>query len=186
MKQDIAVYLTDSFIDFSGKEHKIVACALSQSPQTPDLKIGWVDENDHLDSTDAIYHNVYRMVTIGIAICNPEDNYDEEAGKRIAYNKAANVESLPRIYVTSKGIITRELVDAFLKQQVRFFKENPATFISGYEQAKERFLKIQATHAAVVNLTAEEQICFDMAVRGVDLSKYTNLAKEYLKDNRHD
>lgn len=184
MKQDIAVYLTDSFVDFEGKEHQIVACALSQSPETQDLKIGWVDEGI-IDEDGDLYHSVYRMVTIGIAICNPIDKYDIETGKRIARHKAENIEDLPRIYTTSKGIITSELVLAFLKQQIRFFKENPGTFIAGYDKAKERFLKQQATHEAIAKLTAEEQICFDLAVRGVDLSKYSDLAKIYLKENKH-
>lgn len=184
MKQDIAVYLTDSFVDFEGKEHQIVACALSQSPETQDLKIGWVDEGI-IDESGDLYHSVYRMVTVGIAVCNPIDKYDIETGKRIARHKAENIEDLPRIYTTSKGIITNELVLAFLKQQIRFFKENPGTYIAGYDKAKERFLKHQATHEAISKLTAEEQICFDMAVRGVDLSKYSDLAKIYLKENKH-
>ena len=184
MKQDIAVYLTDSFVDFEGKEHQIVACALSQSPETQDLKIGWVDEGI-IDEDGDLYHSVYRMVTIGIAVCNPIDKYDIETGKRIARHKAENIEDLPRIYTTSKGIITSELVHAFLKQQIRFFKENPGTFIAGYDKAKERFLNRKTVESTIQTLTPEERVVFDMAVRGVDLSKYSDLAKIYLKENKH-
>ena len=125
------------------------------------------------------------MVTIGIAVCNPIDQFDFETGKRIARHKAENIEDLPRIYTTSKGIITSELVLAFLKQQIRFFKENPGTYIAGYDKAKERFLKQQATENDIQNLTQEERVVFDMAVRGVDLSKYSDLAKTYLKEKKH-
>lgn len=46
MKQDVATYLMDSFIDFAGKEHKIIACALSQTPEASDytLRVGWVNK----------------------------------------------------------------------------------------------------------------------------------------------
>ena len=33
MKQDIAEYLVDSFVDFKGAIHQVVLCALSQSPR---------------------------------------------------------------------------------------------------------------------------------------------------------
>ena len=36
MKQDIAEFLVDSFIDYKGDEHKIVLCALSQTPESSD------------------------------------------------------------------------------------------------------------------------------------------------------
>ena len=122
MKQDIATYLVDSFIDYAGKEHKLVACALSQTPEDSDhtLKVCWLNSEDGALCNANIYHNVYRLVTIGVAVCNPEDNFDEETGKKIAYNKAANIEYAPRIYTTNRGVITKELVDTFLKQQVQF------------------------------------------------------------------
>lgn len=186
MKQDIAVYQTDSFVDFEGKEHKIVACALSQSPSSPFLKVGWVNEDDCLDDTDALYHNIYRMVTIGIAICNPDDEYNEEAGKRIARNKAANIENLPRIYATDKGIITKELVDAFLKQQIRFFKENPGTLIPGYDEAQRNRNHLQNVQREIEQMSDSEKTAFDLAVRGVDLSRFTTLAKVYKKGLKND
>ena len=66
MKQDIATYLVDSFIDYAGKEHKIVACALSQSPEsdTHILMTGWVDNNDGIDTNDTLCEEVYRLSTI--------------------------------------------------------------------------------------------------------------------------
>ena len=82
MKQDIATYLVDSFIDYAGKEHKLVACALSQTPEDSNhaLKVCWVDSEDKALNGANIYHDVYRLVTIGIAVCNPEDNFNEETG----------------------------------------------------------------------------------------------------------
>lgn len=183
MKQDIATYLVDSFVDFEGKEHKFVACALSQSPNNEDdtLKIGWVDEFNEMDLNNSLCHDVYRLVTIGIAICNPEDEFNEEAGKKIAFSKAANIESLPRIYTPNKGVITGELVDTFLKQQVKFFKENPETLIKGYTKAKEAYETRQNAQKAIEKLTDEEKTVFDLAVKGFDFAKYVDLARIYVR-----
>lgn len=182
MKQDIATYLVDSFIDFEGKEHKFVACALSQSPEGDDrLMVGWADDFDKLNSDEELYHEVYRLVTIGFAVCNPTDEFDEEKGKKIAYNKAANKEDLPRLYTPCKGVITKELVDVFLKQQIQFAKENPEILIKGYDVAKRSYEITQEAKQTIANLNAEEQVVFNLATKGFDFSKYINLAKIYVK-----
>ena len=186
MKQDIATYLVDSFIDYAGKEHKLVACALSQTPEDSDhtLKVCWLNSEDGALCNANIYHNVYRLVTIGVAVCNPEDNFDEETGKKIAYNKAANIEYAPRIYTTNRGVITKELVDTFLKQQVQFIKENPEKVITGYLKAKADYEALEAAKKEIDNLSDDERVAFNLAVNGGDLSKYTDLAKVYNKKLR--
>ena len=82
MKQDIATYVVDSFIDFEGKEHKFVACALSQSPESDDsrLMVGCTDDFDKMNSKEDLYHEVYRLVTVGFSVCNPIDKFDEVKG----------------------------------------------------------------------------------------------------------
>lgn len=174
MKQDIAAYLVDSFTDFLGKEHKIVACALSHSPSS---NVTIKTMHDPEETIDYSEKDVYRTVAIGIAVCNPTDTFDVEVGKRIAYYKAANKTDIPRIYVTDKGIITKELVETFLKQQVRFCKENPELLIPGYNQAKTAHEQKVALCKEVENLTPNEKVIFDLAVSGFDFSKYIKLAK---------
>lgn len=187
MKQDIATYLVDSFIDYKGRERKIVACALSQTPHDDNwkMRIGWVNHFNTILPQADIYEEVYKMVSIGIAICNPSDPFDEEVGKKIARSKAENAEGLPRIYTPCKGIITKELVDTFLNQQVQFFKENPETLIRGYNEAKEAYEAAEKAKAEIDNLTPEEKAAFDLAVKGIDLSKYTDLAKKYVNKFLH-
>lgn len=181
MKRDIATYVVDSFVDYKGETRKFVACALSQSPATNQLKIGWINDNYTIDTSDCLYHTVYRMVTIGISVCNPSDVFDLELGKRIAYNKAAKIETLPRIYTTDKGIITTDLVDAFLKQQIKFFKENPEMFIPGYNESKKEYLEKESVRKSISKLSNDEKIAFNLAIKGIKLQKYQDLAKFYLR-----
>ena len=63
MKQDVAEYLIDSFIDFKGEEHKIVACALSQPIEKSEdgykLAVGWVNEKDEFICNYRPFLNVF-------------------------------------------------------------------------------------------------------------------------------
>lgn len=183
MKQDIAIYKVDSFIDFAGKERKFVACALSESPLNDDLSlmVGWVDSYNHLQTNQSLCHNIYRIVTVGIAVCNPEDEFNEERGKSIARNKAANIESLPRLYTTAKGIITQEVVDTFLNQQIKFFKEHPESIIAGYKEAQDKHIMLENAKSEIANLNEDEKHVFDLAIKGFNFSKCIDLAKIYTK-----
>lgn len=183
MKQDIVIYKVDSFIDYTGKKRMIVACALSETPGDDqyDLLVGWVDRNDRIQTNAKLYHEVYRMVTVGIAVCNPEDTFNEEVGRKIAYNKAKNIESLPRIYAPCKGVITKEIVNTFLDQQIQFFKEHPETIIVGYQEAAQKYTELQTAEHEIANFSDTEKAIFQHALKGGDFSKYINLAKMYVR-----
>lgn len=181
MKQDIVEYMIDSFVDFNGVERKIVACALSQSPETDDefeLSVAWVNKFGNADITDPLFAKVYRMVTIGIAICNPSDTYDEELGKTRAYNKALNDPKCPTLFTKDKGVIGKILVKAFLKQEIEFTKENPERIIKGYNQKKEGFDKKEKIKNEIKNLTETERYVVNLAQEGVDIVKCAELAKK--------
>lgn len=183
MKQDIVIYKVDSFIDYTGKKRMIVACALSETPGDDqyDLLVGWVDCNGRIQTNAKLCHEVYRMVTVGIAVCNPEDTFNEEVGRKIAYNKAKNIESLPRIYAPCKGVITKELVDTFLNQQIQFFKEHPETIIVGYQEAAQKYTELQTAEREIANFSDTEKAIFQHVLKGGDFSKYINLAKMYVR-----
>ena len=74
MKQDVAEYLIDSFVDFKGEEHKIVACALSQSPEGSEdgckLAVGWVSDDSYVDTYDPDYAEICRVISVGISVCS--------------------------------------------------------------------------------------------------------------------
>ena len=69
----------------------------------------------------------------------------------------------------------------FLKQQVQFVKENPEKLIKGYLEAKKAYEETQKAKVAIENLSEDEKVAFNLAVKGFDLSKYMNLAKIYVK-----
>ena len=180
MKQDIAEYLVDSFVDFKGAVHQVVLCALSQSPVDPegieDLGICWHDGcyvNEEAGSVD-----VYRTLSIGFAICNPCDTFDFEKGKRIALHKAEQMD--PKLYSTTPGVINTTLVRAFLHQEMEYLKKYPGKFINGYDEAAAKFEARKTAEEELKNLSTEEAEVVQAIVNHVDLDKCIRLSK-YVK-----
>ena len=182
MKQDIAEYLVDSFVDFKGDVHQVVLCALSQSPESIDsdnLMVAWSDGETVDDSAD-IFHNVFRMVSLGIAICCPADKkvFSEEIGKKIALNRAEK--EVPKFVSLFPGVVNTTLVRAFLSQEMEFIKKNPEQFIVGYAEAKERYNKKVNFDKAIQNLSEAEATIVEHAMKGVDILKCAKLARQLL------
>ena len=182
MKQDIAEYLVDSFVDFKGDTHQVVLCALSQSPESIDsdnLMVAWSDGETVDDSAD-IFHDVFRMVSLGIAICCPADKkaFSEEIGKKIALNRAEK--EVPKFVSLFPGVVNTTLVRAFLRQEMEFIKKNPEQFIVGYAEAKERYDKKVNFEKTIENLSEEEATIVEHAMKGVDILKCAKLARQLL------
>lgn len=182
MKQDVVEYMVDSFVDFRGEEHKIVACALSQTPEVSEyedtLVVGWMASDCFMCPDDSDFAKICRVVSIGIAVCNPADEFDEERGKAKAYNKALHDPKCPTIYTKSRGVVNKALVEAFLKQEIGFIKENPERIIKGYNQMKARFDKKAALENEIKNLNDAEKAVLDIAKNGVDIAKCAELIEK--------
>ena len=182
MKQDIAEYLVDSFVDFKGDVHQVVLCALSQSPESIDsdnLMVAWSD-GETVDESADIFHDVFRMVSLGIAICCPADKkvFSEEIGKKIALNRAEK--EIPKFVSIFPGVVNTTLVRAFLSQEMEFIKKNPEQFIVGYAEAKERYNKRVDFDKTIQNLSEAETAIVEHAMKGVDILKCAKLARQLL------
>lgn len=186
MKQDIAEYLVDSFIDFKGQEHHVVICALSQTPVSNEddyLMVGWVF-GDAIDPDADIYNDVYRTLSVGVAICNPCDEFDVEIGKKIAHNKASI--STPKLVSLEQGVVNSTLVRAFMRQEMEYIKKYPGKFIAGYDESKARFDEQKNLDNEVKNLSNDEAEVVQAAMNGVDIVKCAKLARKLLDRKIHE
>lgn len=182
MKQDVAEFLTDSFIDFKGETHRVTLCALSQSPEATDgddLMVAWTD-GDTVDDSADIFHEVFRVVSLGMAICCPSDEkvFSEEIGKRIAKNRAEK--AVPKFVSLFPGVVNTTLIRAFLNQEMEYIKKNPEQFIIGYSEAKARYDKKVNLDKTIKNLTQDEAVAVELATKGVDILKCAKLARQLL------
>ena len=161
--KEIAEYLCDEFVDFEGKKHKFVLCALSK------------DSELDLCSEEFVAPTV-KTVSIGCSVCNLNDTYDEELGRKIAYNRAKSDKFVPALVSTVKGLITTNLVQTLLRQEADYIKRDPNCIIPGYnEKAKKVEVKNEAKKI-YSELTSEEQALVQLASK-YNLDYYAKLAE---------
>ena len=150
MKEKIVTVISE-FTDFRGKVHKFVVAAVSMPV---DAEIEIYGESEVVDWTSA-----EKAVKLGVAVCNPVDEYSEEKGKMIAINKARNTSDYA-LYATLPGMINTAVVNALVAQEVEFIKNNPARVIPGYLDEKEKFEKRQEFAKKLAELTEEEKAVY--------------------------
>jgi hypothetical protein len=141
--------------------------------------VAWSD-GETVDESADIYHDVYRTVRLGIAICCPADKkvFSEEIGKKIALNRAEK--EVPKFVSLFPGVVNTTLVRAFLRQEMEFIKKNPEQFIVGYAEAKERYNKKVNFEKTIENLSEAEATIVEHAMKGVDILKCAKLARQLL------
>lgn len=143
MKKDIVMYKNGSFVDFQGVTRQFVVCALSTSQfnnDTQEVYLTAYDTNGVVEGETLLP----RAVFIGIAVCNPLDEWNEEKGKMIALSKAKGFKAVApeksaALFTTRAGMISEPLVQALLTREVEHIKEDPECAIKGYNQMKARW-----------------------------------------------
>lgn len=151
MKEKIVTVVSE-FTDFKGLVHKFVVAAVSMPV---DAEVDLYDEDKLVG-----WSYIDKAVKLGVAVCNPADKYDEQKGIAIAVNKAINCNDYA-LYATLPGMINTAVVDALIKQEVEFIKNNPVRVIPGYIEEKEKFEKRKAFAASLDALTEEERSVYD-------------------------
>lgn len=162
--KEIAEYLCDEFVDFEGNVHKFILCALSK-----------VDNECDVVKDEFIVPSV-RTVTLGVSVCNVSDSYDEEFGKKIAYNRAASDKYIPAIVSTIPGVINTLVVKALLRQEADYIKRDPNSVIAGYDEKAKKFKERKDAEERYNEMTFEEQMLIKLAKK-YDLDYYAKLAE---------
>lgn len=179
MKEHVDV-LKDAFVDYAGKTHNFVIAAISNELVDEDgvLPIVMKVKNLVAECGDSLE----KGVSIGIAICNPEDEFSEQVGVLKATARARN--SSPILYTTGKGYVNQTLVRALLQQEANYLKNNPEVYIPGYNDSKERYLKNKKMEEMKDNFTEVEKIVVDGVKRD---PKFLDNVNTYLKwlDNQN-
>ena len=80
MKKEIATYKLGQFVDFKGVERLVVACAVSM-PVKEGLTATW-----NIPGVEDSFE-IVRSISVGIAVYNPEDEFNLTFGKEQAYKK---------------------------------------------------------------------------------------------------
>lgn len=120
VKQKFVDYREGSFVDFEGKDHYFVVCAVLR------------------EST--IRENVTRILSFGVSFCNPVDKHNNELGKKIAYGKSISDRNT-NILLGRAGLLNIEAVKYILDNETNHVKQYPEQYSVSYAKAKDKYEK---------------------------------------------
>lgn len=175
------MYMTGSFNDWLGQEHKFVVAAVTVLHED-EMMLGTVENN--LQGKYLIPVKEYngdghlqKSVFIGVSVCCPLDKFNEEIGQKIAYNRAITGKR-PQAWISSNigGMLGPKVVKALLQQEVDHIAAYPGSVIPGYNESKAKYeAKLSAQQQYEALPTPEKEIVL-AAINGCDLSKLIALA----------
>lgn len=160
MKKEIASYKLGQFVDFKGVERLVVACAVSM-PVKEGLTATW-----NIPGVEDSFE-IVRAISIGIAVYNPEDEFNLTFGKEQAYKKALAGD--PCWFIGKGGVVTKECIDALLTEKIDHFTKNPEIVIKDYNTNKAKYEEIQKEKEYIQNASPEEQAILTLMSKGVDV-----------------
>lgn len=117
-------YIVDSFKDFTGEERQFVMAAVS-------IEVCIEEDGDITD-------NDMKVLSIGVSVCRPDDEFNETLGKTIAEGKATKYRN-HALYAVDAGLINETMVKALLQQEAEYFKVNPGRYLAGYDRDAEKY-----------------------------------------------
>ena len=123
VKQKLVDYREGSFVDFEGKDHYFVVCAVLR------------------EST--IRENVTRILSFGVSFCNPVDKHNNELGKKIAYGKSVSDRNT-NVLLGRAGLLNIEAVKYILDNETNHVKQYPEQYSVSYAKAEDKYEKAKA------------------------------------------
>ena len=126
--KEIASYVYGSFNDYLGKEHKIIVCGVTKSEES---------EIAFRRGYEITCKEIQKTLSIGVSICNPNDEYDEEKGQMIAYNRALKEEVL--LTSSRRGMFNTATVHFLLNDYLKYIERDPGSILKGYNDAEKAY-----------------------------------------------
>ena len=121
-KQKFVDYREGSFVDYEGKDHYFVVCAVLRE--------------------NIVAGNLTRLLSFGVSFCNPVDKHNNELGKKIAYGRSVK-NGNTNVLLGRAGLLNIETVKHILDNEANHVKQYPEQYSVAYAKAKERYEKTQ-------------------------------------------
>ena len=135
------------FTDYAGNVRKFVMAAVS------------INEYGRIIGTSN-YAEFERKVSLGISVCRPNDKFDEELGLRIAIGKATK-HSDNVLYLSRAGFAQNKLVEAWIDQEMEYFKKDPGYFLAGYDKDADKYFRNHLIKEYKEHLSDDERKVFN-------------------------
>lgn len=129
---------TDVFVDFRGEHHKFMLAAVSMSMEHEESIISeYVEDSKDWSGYHFEDHVVEKVLSMGIAVCHPSDEWNEKKAYLTSTGRARKYRNRA-LYATRAGSINTTMVQAWLRQEAEFLKNNPDELIPGYSDLLKR------------------------------------------------
>lgn len=142
-------YIVDSFNDYNDVRHDFVIVAVSE--EIFPVAIG--------------NKTFVKRLSLGVAVCCPEDEFDLDRGIAIAERRALKNDNQYCVYVSCKGMINTKMVKALLEQEAEYFKQNPGSQISGYDELVNRDKKRKKKEEIMASFNNDELSALDCVLK---------------------
>ncbi len=119
-KQKFVDYREGSFVDYEGKDHYFVVCAVLRE--------------------NTVVGNLTRLLSFGVSFCNPVDKHNNELGKKIAYGRSVK-DGNTNILLGRAGLLNIETVKHILDNEANHVKQYPEQYSASYAKAKDKYEK---------------------------------------------
>ncbi len=120
VKQKFVDYREGSFVDFEGKDHYFVVCAVLKEC--------------------TISGTLTRILSFGVSFCNPVDKHNNELGKKIAYGRSVNIKNTNALLGRAE-LLNIDTVKYILDNETSHVKQYPEQYSVSYAKAKEKYEK---------------------------------------------
>lgn len=134
-------YIMGTFTDYTGRQRNYVMAAVSIQGEAAIT----IYENYCGVDTDE------KVLSIGISVCRPNDEFNVELGKRIAEGKAIKYRN-HALYVTDAGLINLTMVRALLEQESEYFETNPGRYLAGYDKDAAKYRESERIESYIDSL----------------------------------
>lgn len=166
--------ITDKFTDYEGKDHWFVVAGtlmkLDKSRITGEPPMIIEDGEDDSTLNQLEYYDTVRVsLNVGIAICNPMDDFDEHLGIKKALARARA--SYGVLYAPFAGMLNETVIRAYLEEKVKHIQNNPQNYIAGYAKAKKKYLENLELNSTYDSFTDNEKEVVDKAITSTNYFK---------------
>ena len=108
-----------------------------------------------------------KVLSIGVSVCRPDDEFNETLGKTIAEGKATKYRN-HALYAVDAGLINETMVKALLQQEAEYFKVNPGRYLAGYDRDAEKYRRSERIESYIDSLEGEAKTTFNYLTDATD------------------
>lgn len=121
----------------------------------------------YIEEDDEPIDNDMKVLSIGVSVCRPDDEFNETLGKTIAEGNATKYRN-HALYAVDAGLINETMVKALLQQEAEYFKVNPGRYLAGYDRDAEKYHRSTRIESYIDNLNGEAETTFKYLTEASD------------------